>query len=87
MLCSSLAMATEQGPPQENSARPGPSTALVHSVPQASIVSIEHPCIVHDFDNGFKSLGGEPKLKHVCRFMSASLLVEKLTVPRCLNTA
>ena len=43
----------------------GRSTAPVHSVPQASIVSIEHPCIVSNFDNGFKSLGGEPQLRHV----------------------
>lgn len=28
-------------------------------------MSIEHPSIVKNFDNGFKSLGGEHHLKHV----------------------
>ncbi|KAK5134773.1 hypothetical protein LTR08_006148 [Meristemomyces frigidus] len=41
------------------------STAPVHSVPSEMIVSIEHPCVIRNFDNGFKSLGGEPQLKHI----------------------
>ncbi|KAK4542296.1 hypothetical protein LTR36_006949 [Oleoguttula mirabilis] len=48
-----------------DSGRSGRSTAPVYSVPHERIVSIEHPCIVKNFDNGFKSLGGEPQLKHV----------------------
>ncbi|KAK3057628.1 tau 95 subunit of transcription factor TFIIIC [Extremus antarcticus] len=35
------------------------------SVPPSQIVSIEHPCIIKNFQNGFKSLGGEQQLKHV----------------------
>ncbi|KAK5120803.1 hypothetical protein LTR85_005870 [Meristemomyces frigidus] len=48
-----------------DSGRSGRSTAPIHSVPQERIVSIEHPCVVKNFNNGFKSLGGEPQLKHV----------------------
>ncbi|KAK3696354.1 tau 95 subunit of transcription factor TFIIIC [Vermiconidia calcicola] len=36
-----------------------------YRVPQEPIVSIEHPCIVKNFSNGFQSLGGEQQLKHV----------------------
>lgn len=42
-----------------------PSTAPIYNVPQERVVSIEHPCIVRNFDNGIKSLGGEPQMKHV----------------------
>ena len=41
------------------------STAPVHGVPREMIVSIEHPCIIKNFDNGFRSLGGEAQLRHV----------------------
>lgn len=34
-------------------------------VPQDAVVSIEHPCVVRDVDNGIKSLGGEVKLSKV----------------------
>ena len=40
-------------------------TARFYVVPQERVVSIEHPCIVRNFDNGVKSLGGEPQMKHV----------------------
>lgn len=40
-------------------------TAPSYDVPQHRVVSIEHPCIVNNFDNGFKSLGYEHQLKHV----------------------
>ena len=39
--------------------------APTYHVPQERIVSVEHPCIVKNFDNGLKSLGGEHQLKHV----------------------
>jgi general transcription factor 3C polypeptide 5 (transcription factor C subunit 1) len=42
-----------------------PSTAPFYIVPHERVVSIEHPCIVRNFDNGIKSLGGEPQMKHV----------------------
>ena len=35
------------------------------SVPQERIVNVEHPCLVKDFDNGLKSLGGENQIKYV----------------------
>jgi general transcription factor 3C polypeptide 5 (transcription factor C subunit 1) len=41
------------------------STAPFYIVPHERVVSIEHPCIVRNFDNGIKSLGGEPQMKHV----------------------
>lgn len=44
---------------------PASSTAPIYTVPSERVVSIEHPCIVRNFDNGLKSLGGEPQLKHV----------------------
>jgi general transcription factor 3C polypeptide 5 (transcription factor C subunit 1) len=40
-------------------------SAPSYDVPQERIVSIEHPCIVKNFNNGFQSLGGEHQLKHV----------------------
>ena len=40
-------------------------TSRFYIVPQERVVSIEHPCIVRNFDNGVKSLGGEPQMKHV----------------------
>lgn len=40
-------------------------TAPSYDVPQARIVSIEHPCIVKDFDHALNSLGGEHQLRHV----------------------
>ena len=45
--------------------RPGDTVAPTYPVPPERVVSIEHPCIVRTFDNGVKSLGGEPQLKHV----------------------
>ena len=39
--------------------------ATLTAVPEVQVVSIEHPCIVKIFDNGFKSLGGEQQLKHI----------------------
>jgi hypothetical protein len=41
------------------------TTAPFYIVPNERVVSIEHPCIVRNFDNGIKSLGGEPQMKHV----------------------
>ena len=41
------------------------SSAPSYDVPHERIVSIEHPCIVKNFSNGFQSLGGEHQLKHV----------------------
>jgi hypothetical protein len=40
-------------------------TSRFYVVPSERVVSIEHPCIVRNFDNGVKSLGGEPQMKHV----------------------
>ena len=40
-------------------------TSRFYIVPGERVVSIEHPCIVKNFDNGVKSLGGEPQMKHV----------------------
>ncbi|KAF2725202.1 hypothetical protein K431DRAFT_260783 [Polychaeton citri CBS 116435] len=34
-------------------------------IPASRIVSVEHPCVVRNFDNGFLSLGKEAHLKHV----------------------
>lgn len=45
----------------------GRSYAPRYNVPADRIVSIEHPCIVQNFDNGFKSLGGEAQLEQVLR--------------------
>jgi general transcription factor 3C polypeptide 5 (transcription factor C subunit 1) len=46
-----------------------PGTAVNASatlnIPPAQIVSIEHPCIIKNFQKGFQSLGGEQQLKHV----------------------
>ncbi|EMC93914.1 hypothetical protein BAUCODRAFT_141325 [Baudoinia panamericana UAMH 10762] len=42
-----------------------PQVAPTYSVPSSMIVSIEHPCIVRNFHNGIKSLGGEAQIKHV----------------------
>ena len=39
--------------------------APFYHVPEALIVSIEHPCIIKDFDRGWSSLGGEHHVKHV----------------------
>ena len=44
--------------------------APTYEVPQERVVSIEHPMIVKNFDNGFKSLGGEPQIQHVSHFFS-----------------
>ena len=59
-------------------------TSRFYVVPQERVVSIEHPCIVRNFDNGVKSLGGEPQMKHVsggvchiCVRVAASLLTSK----------
>lgn len=43
----------------------GSSSAPTYTVPVERIVSIEHPCIIKNFDKGFKSLGGEAQVKHV----------------------
>lgn len=45
---------------QEAAAR---SYAPTYNVSDQRIMSVEHPCIVKNFDNGFKSLGGEPQLE------------------------
>ena len=42
--------------------------ATTYNVPQQRIVSIEHPCIVKNFNNGFRSLGREQQIKHVRLF-------------------
>lgn len=34
-------------------------------VPDARIVSVEHPCLVKNVDQGIKSLGGERHIQHV----------------------
>lgn len=34
------------------------------AVPEVRLVSIDHPCIVRNFDTGFTSLGGEQQIKH-----------------------
>ncbi|KXT00351.1 hypothetical protein AC578_5882 [Pseudocercospora eumusae] len=41
------------------------TAAPIHAVGTARIVSVEHPCIIRNFENGIKSLGGEAQLKHV----------------------
>jgi general transcription factor 3C polypeptide 5 (transcription factor C subunit 1) len=46
-------------------AHANPDVAPFMSVPSGRLVSIEHPCIVRNFDNAFKSLGGEAQIKHV----------------------
>lgn len=46
------------------SAAPQDAAALC-SVPRERIVSVEHPCIIQNFPQGLKSLGGEQQLKHV----------------------
>jgi hypothetical protein len=51
--------------PDDMESAGSPTTALFYAVPQERVVSIEHPCIVRNFDNGVKSLGGEPQMKHV----------------------
>ncbi|KAI7545362.1 hypothetical protein KC331_g6259 [Hortaea werneckii] len=57
-------MATDHDDPRDDG-EAGSPIAPVHIVPQASIVSIEHPCIINNFDNALNSLGGEAQLKHV----------------------
>ena len=52
------------------SGRSGQSSAPVYTVPAERIVSIEHPCIVRNFDNGMKSMGGEAQIKHVSQLLS-----------------
>ncbi|QIX01777.1 hypothetical protein AMS68_007294 [Peltaster fructicola] len=34
-------------------------------VPNHRIISIEHPCIIRSLENGLKSMGGEPRMKHI----------------------
>ncbi|GAB7360607.1 hypothetical protein MBLNU230_g0487t1 [Neophaeotheca triangularis] len=41
------------------------STAPTFEVPSDRIVSIEHPCIIRNLDNGIKSLGGEPQIRNL----------------------
>lgn len=41
------------------------AAAPAYDVPQNRIVSVEHPCVVRNFENAVKSLGGEPQIKHV----------------------
>ena len=48
--------------------RRGNESASSYDVPEERIVSIEHPCIVKNFSNAFKSLGGEQQLKHVSEY-------------------
>lgn len=39
--------------------------APVLEVPDKRVVSVEHPCIVRNLDKALKSMGGEPRMKHV----------------------
>lgn len=48
----------------QNGTRSAPHARML-SVPQAPVVSIEHPGLIRNFDNGFKSLGGEAQLRGV----------------------
>ncbi|KAI7337966.1 hypothetical protein KC315_g1986 [Hortaea werneckii] len=57
-------MAADHDDPRDDG-EAGPPIAPVHIVPQASIVSVEHPCIINNLDNALRSLGGEAQLKHV----------------------
>lgn len=50
-------------PGATESSRPG--VAPTYEVPQQRVVGIEHPCVIQNFDNAVKSLGGEPQIKHV----------------------
>lgn len=62
------------------------STAPIHTVPQERVISIEHPCIVRNFDNGLKSLGGEPQMKHVSiTGQQSHTELHLLTISRHLN--
>ena len=45
--------------------------APTYNVPQDRLVSIEHPCIIRNLDNGIKSLGGEAQMKHVAESVGA----------------
>lgn len=57
------------------------TTAPIHTVPQERVVSIEHPCIVRNFDNGIKSLGGEPQMKHVSSDINIQILPSHKPIP------
>jgi hypothetical protein len=57
-------------------------SAPSYDVPQERIVSIEHPCIVKNFSNGFKSLGGEQQLKHVSMSKNATATITLIRL-RC----
>ena len=59
-------------------------SAPSYDVPHERIVSIEHPCIVKNFSNGFKSLGGEQQLKHVSTSTNVTATIT-LTRLRCSN--
>ncbi len=36
-----------------------------HAIPTERLISIEHPCIIKNVNNGIKSLGGEYRLAQV----------------------
>nr|POE87296.1 transcription factor tau subunit sfc1 [Quercus suber] len=44
---------------------PRPAPTPVYEIPSGRVVSIEHPCIVKNFELGLKSLGGEAQLVDV----------------------
>lgn len=55
----------------ETEIRPGPvlaskNIAPWYPVPSRQIVSVEHPCIINNLDNGLKMLGGDKPLGEVC---------------------
>jgi general transcription factor 3C polypeptide 5 (transcription factor C subunit 1) len=58
--------------------RPSEAVAPTYPVPPERVVSIEHPCIVRTFDNGLKSLGGEPQLKHVRSISASPIKIEDI---------
>lgn len=43
----------------------GRRVAPWYDVPQKDVVSIEHPCLINNVDNGIKSLGGPLALNRV----------------------
>ena len=64
----------------EQPSRTASSTpAPIHDVPASRVVSVEHPSIIKNFDNGLKSLGGEAQLKHVSSCLSNFDEIQHLT--------
>ncbi len=39
--------------------------APVYLVPSRAVVAFEHPCIIHNLDNGFKTFGANPNFRPV----------------------